>query len=153
MVILPDRLPAVFALVLAVVVAYAGFTTAREDLANARAQAEISFWGRGEYQPEPHTIERTGRTIEALLRQAPAHPEYLALQASYSGWRAYWEHDPERQADFAQQAVSSQYAALESRPAHRHSWSKMVEYASRTTTGEAMRVAAQARQQALQRAP
>lgn len=125
-------------------------TLLQQSLSFTGAQTEISFWGRGDYQPGQETVERIGRSIATQLQSAPEHPEYLALQANYAQWRAYWARGMEDQSRFAGLAVNSQYAALESRPAHRHSWSKMVEYASGSTTGEAMLHKAEARLRELQ---
>ncbi len=77
-------------LALALVGAYRGFTTFAQDLAFTNAQTELSFWGSDSYQPEPETIKYTGQTIDALLQNAPGHPEYLGLQANYAAWQAYW---------------------------------------------------------------
>ena len=146
----PSRLIAAPILVLALVAAYTGFTTFAQDLAFTNAQTELGFWGRDSYQAEPKTIKLTGQTIDALLQSAPGHPEYLGLQANYAAWRAYWATDTMERASYNRQAVQSQHKALQSRPAHRHSWSKMVEYAARANSGEAMLQQAQARLQALQ---
>jgi len=137
-------------LVLALVAAYTGFTTFAQDLAFTNAQTELSFWGRDNYQPEPKTIKHTGQAIQALLQSAPRHPEYRGLQASYAAWLSYWSENMDERAGFNSQAVQSQYIALQSRPAHRHSWTKMVEYADHASTGEAIRQQAQARLAALQ---
>ena len=146
----PARLMAAPILVLAVAAAYTGFTTFAQDLAFTNAQTELSFWGRDDYQPEPKTIKHTGQTINTLLQQVPGHPEYLGLQANYAAWQAYWAVDAVERACFNNQAAQSQNIALQSRPAHRHSWSKMVEYAARTSDSEAMLQQVQARLQALQ---
>jgi len=142
-------LPVVFAAALALMGAYTGFITFTQDLAFTGAQTELSFWGRDGYQPEAGTIARTGQSIDALLQGAPGNPEYLGLQASYATWQAYWAENTDERASFNAQAVQSQYKGLQSRPAHRHGWTKMVEYASRTTTGEPMLIAAQAHLRAL----
>ena len=146
----PAKLMAVPILALALVGAHRGLVTFRQDLAFTNAQTELSFWGRDTYQPESKTIRHTGHTIGTLLQDAPGHPEYLGLQANFAVWQAYRAKDPIERASFSRQAVQSQGAALQSRPAHRHSWSKMVEYASRATAGEAMLQQARARLQALQ---
>lgn len=145
----PAQLMAIPILALALVGAHRGFTTFRQDLVFTSAQTELSFWGRDTYQPEPKTISHTGQAIGALLQDAPGHPEYLGLQANFAAWQAYWAKDPIERASFSLQAVQNQKAALQSRPAHRHSWAKMVEYASRTRGGGDMRDTAQARQEAL----
>jgi hypothetical protein len=121
----------------------------QQNLAFTKAQTEVGFWGRGEYQPESSTIENTGRRINTLVQRSPGHPEYLGLQANYATWRGYWAQDMEERMAFSLQAMASQKSALQTRPAHRHSWSKMVEYAARTSTGEAAQIAAQAHLQAL----
>ena len=144
------RLTSILALLLAMVGAYTGFATFQQDLAFTTLQTELSFWGRDNYQPEPRTIKRTGQRIDVLLQKAPGHPDYRGLQATCGAWQAYWASDRDGRASLSQRAVQSQYAALESRPAHRHSWLKMVEYASRTRNGEALRLEAQARLKALQ---
>ena len=136
-------------LAMALMGVYTGFTTFAQDLAFSSARTELSFWGSDRYQPEPNTIERTGQSIDALLQGAPGNPEYLGLQANYAAWQAYWSENRDERAGFNGQAVQSQYKALQSRPAHRHSWSKMVEYASRTATGEAMLIDARDHLQAL----
>jgi hypothetical protein len=146
---IPSKLMVAPMLALVMVGVYTAFNSVQLNLAFTEARTELSFWGRGEYQPDAGTIEHTGDTIDALLRKDPDHPEYLALQASYSLWRAYWMQDMDERENLIQQAVSSQYSALKSRPSHRHSWSKMIEYASRTVDGEAMRDRARRQHEAL----
>lgn len=149
MIATPARLLALSALLLAITGACAGLFTVRQDLAFTRAQTEISFWGRGSYVPEAATIARTGHSVDALLAQSHGHPQYLALAAEYAIWRSHWAQDMAHKSSFAGQALSRQAAALQSRPAHRQSWLKMVEYASRTRDGEAVLKRAQTRLQAL----
>ena len=120
------------------------------DLLFTGVETELGFWGRGDYHPTEATIERTGRTLGELLSLSPADPQTLILRANYAAWRGYWAQDIQQGQHFNQQAVQAQYAALESRPAHRHSWSKMVEYAARASDGEVMLQQAQARLRALQ---
>jgi hypothetical protein len=137
-------------LVIALTGAYAGFTSFTQNLTFTRAETEVSFWGREGYQPLTTTIKRTGHGIESLLQNAPNHPQYLGLQATYFAWRGYWEdNNMDNRASFNTQAVQSQYQGLQSRPAHRHSWLKLLEYASRSSSGEAMAIEAQDRLQAL----
>jgi hypothetical protein len=136
-------------LAIALAGAYAGFTRFTQNLAFTAAETEVSFWGRERYQPQATTIKRTGHGIESLLQNAPNHPQYLGLQATYLAWRGYWEDNMDNRASFNTQAVQSQYQGLQARPAHRHSWLKLLEYASRSSSGEAMAIEAQARLQAL----
>jgi hypothetical protein len=124
-----------------------------QNLEFTAAETEVSFWGRGNYHPEAATIARTSQAMESLLTSQPAHPDYLALQANALVWLAYWAQEAEARATYAEQAVSTQYAALESRPAHRPSWEKLLEYASRSEGNEPMATLAQARINALNSAP
>lgn len=127
--------------------AYTGFTQIRQSLAFTAAETEVSFWGREGYQPQAITIVRTGQGIEALLQSAPGHAQYLGLHATYFAWRGYWEDNMDNRASYNSRARQSQYEGLQSRPGHRHSWLKLLEYASRSG-GEAMGTKAQARLQA-----
>jgi hypothetical protein len=109
-----------------------------QDLEFTRVQTEISFWGRGTYQPPQGIIEHAGDVLSGLLQAASAHPEMLELEAHYLAWSAYRAEDMDRRGHLMQAAVDSQYLALLSRPANRQGWSKMVEYASWAPNGEAM---------------
>ena len=146
---IPARLVALLALLLALALCFQAARLFRQDLLFTRVETELGFWGREAYHPRPATIERTGQQLHRLLARAPADPQYLVLLANYAAWRGYWAQDPEQGQQFERQAVQAQYAALESRPAHRQSWAKMLQYASRVQDGKAMRAAAQARLQAL----
>jgi hypothetical protein len=146
----PARSVAILALVLAVAGGYFGFATLVQDLAYTRVQTELSFWGREDYEPSQQAIDDTANTLQFLLAKSPSHPDFLILQARYSAWRAYWSEDLYAQEVFSREAMAAQYRALESRPAHRHSWSTMVEYASRARDGEATRQFAQERLALLQ---
>jgi len=62
--------------VLAVIVAWQSATLFRMDLAFTAAETELSFWGRGDYQPTEATRARISRELGVLLEGAPAHPDY-----------------------------------------------------------------------------
>ena len=122
-------------LLLTLTCVYFGLSLLVQDLAYTRAQTELSFWGRGNYQPTVQAIQAVSETLEDLLEGAPQHPEYLQLQANNFSWQAYWSENMLIRDDLNGEAVISQYRALQSRPAHRQGWSKMVEYASRASSG------------------
>lgn len=128
---------------------YCGYSLLVQDLAYTRAQTELSFWGRGNYKPTPQAILGVDQALQTLLEGAPGHPEYLELHAHYSAWQAYWTLDLLARDTLNGEAVTRQYRALVSRPAHRQGWSKMVKYASRASSGEVMRQLAQKRLQSL----
>jgi hypothetical protein len=116
---------------MAVTVAWQSATVFRLDLAFTAAETELSFWGRGDYQPDDASRQRTARALEALLVEAPRHPDYLALAAYHDAWRAYREDDPTLAQPYAVRALNNQYGAQLNRPAYRQGWEKMVGYARR----------------------
>lgn len=143
------KLPALVLLALALFGAWQGASLVQDDLAFNAARTQVSFWGRGNYQPTAATVDRTGKSIDTLVQHS-GHPEYLSLQAAWSSWRSHWTDNAGERAGYANRAVASQYAAMELRPAHRHGWIKMVEYASRDASGAARLEQAEVRLQALQ---
>lgn len=136
MLTLTNRTAALIALSLAITAAYQGAKTMVEDVAYTRVQTELGFWGRENYQPTPQRVMQTGQTIGGLVKQSPGHPEYLSLQAYYTSWQAYWSDDPGQREVLNRKALQLASDALPARPAHRQNWSKVVEYASRTSIGE-----------------
>jgi hypothetical protein len=124
------RIVAFIALVLAALGVVQAGELFQQNLLFTRAQTEVGFWGRGDYQPREATINRTHEQLGSLLRSSSAHPDYLGLQANAAAWQAYWSGTS------GQQAVTSQYAALQSRPGHRYSWVKLAEYIGRSTAIE-----------------
>lgn len=127
----------------------AGARTFLQDIAFTRVQTELSFWGRGAYRPDPLVVEHTGNALEALLRSAPEHPEFLELRAHYLIWQAYWSTDMDSRQALGRQALEAQQRALLSRPANRQGWSKMVEYTSRISGGDEMLQVARQRLESL----
>ena len=117
----------------------------QQDLLFTRAQTEVSFWGRGEYQPTPATIRGTEQQINQLVAITPDHPEYLSVQANSLAWQAYWAEDKETTQRYGNSAVNAQYQALESRPAHGRSWEKLAEYSASTEGNEALVLLGQSR--------
>ena len=139
----------VVVLILTLLLVAQGLRLFQQDLAFTAAETELSFWGRENYQPLQPAIERTGQRIDALLQQNPQHSSYLELQAYYLSWQGYWTDDVEQRLNFNDQALEAQYRALQTRPADRQAWLKMVEYSARTVDGEALLAEAQSRARAL----
>ncbi len=146
----PARPVAALVLLLALMGAYLGFDLLVQDLAYTRAETELSFWGRDNYQPTPTAILDTGQTLQTLLERAPRHPDYLELQGRYTAWQAYWAEDVPASDALRREAVTSQHHSLLSRPAYRPGWSIMVEYATNANSGEAVLQLAQKRLESLQ---
>ena len=101
-----------------------------ENLQFTNAETEVSFWGRENYQPTAKAVKRSTRTIDALLSDSSRHPSYLSLHANVLAWLAYWEADESAQDLLVKQTIAVQIRAIKSRPAHRQSWIKLVEYLS-----------------------
>ena len=124
------------ALAIAITVAWQAATLFRLDLAFTAAETELSFWGRGNYQPTAATREHIQRELDALLAAAPGQPNYLALAAYHDAWLAYREDDPDAARPYALRAASAQFGAQQNRPAYRQGWAKLVEYARRAGNAE-----------------
>ena len=146
-----DKFFAICCLALALAGVVQGVNLFRQNLLFIEAETEVSFWGRGSYIPTEKTIGNTNRSIDTLLGHQPAHPGYLALQASALVWQAYWAAESDQQQGLGRRAIGVQQAALISRPAHRHSWTKLIEYAQRTQGEETLIHQAQAGLKGLQR--
>lgn len=105
------------ALLIAIILAWQATALVRQDLAFTAVETEVSFWGRGSYQPDELTIARTGQRLDALLQAAPAHPAYQSLAASYWDWQVYWADNAEQEQLYAQRAQQARDIARQSRPA------------------------------------
>lgn len=126
-----------------------GWRAFSQDLEYRRLVTEVGFWGREGYLPTDEVLAQTARDLDRLLAQAPGQPDYLALRASVFAWQGYASEDIDTRIAFSNRAVQTQYSALRARPAHRHGWVKMVQYASRSTAGAARLEQAQQRLQSL----
>jgi hypothetical protein len=136
------RLVSLLAIPLALGIMTQALRLARSDLLFTQAETEVSFWGRDSYHPTPGTIEATGSSITQLVSLSPQHPDYLALQAAFHDWQAYWSEDFSASRKFSAAAVAAQHGALESRPAHRRDWLALSRYASRVPETKTMRIRA-----------
>jgi hypothetical protein len=137
------------ALAITLLATYTAYTTLRLDLTFTNAKTEVSFWGRGNYQPTDKTRAKTGAQVDTLLAKAPTNPEYLRLAANRAAWEAFWVEEPDRRQALRELAMWQQHWALQARPAHRQSWQKLVEYASRAPGGEPLLAEARHRLQGL----
>lgn len=139
------------ALLLSVMLAWGAGKLFLDDLTFTAAEVEISFWGRGNYQPTATTRSRIGSMLDTLLAGAPQHPGYLGLAANYYGWEAYRADTSALGRALGQQAVETQFAAQRSRPAYRQGWLTMVGYAERAEGARRQLELAQERLRTLQR--
>ena len=103
----------------------------QQDLRFTESETEVSFWGRGNYQPTEATVLRTNLAMNHLLNTTPHHPAYLSLQANSHAWQAYWAKNAEASQKFAEKAVQLQTSAVQYRPAHLQSRVKLAEYTAR----------------------
>ena len=128
--------PLALALVLVLALGWQAARLFRLDLLFTATASEVSFWGRGTYQPDQPVRERTGRELQRLLKASPAQPDYLTLAASYYSWEAYRAPNAAVANKYDRLALDAQYAAQLSRPAYRQGWEKMIGYASRIEGAE-----------------
>lgn len=136
---------ALLALALCLASAVGGWRVFTQDLQYRRLVTEVGFWGRDGYTPSAEVLASTAHDLDALLVQAPRQPDYLSLRATVFAWQAHASADVDERIALGNKAMRAQYASLPSRPAHRHAWLKMVQYASRATTGATMLEQAQER--------
>ena len=127
-----QRATAAIALLLALALVWQGLNLFQRDLAFTAAETEVSFWGRGEYQPAERTRAATGRAVENLVAAAPAQPDYLSLAASYYAWRAWWAGEAAAESAYNAQALAARYAAQQSRPAYRQGWEALADHVARS---------------------
>lgn len=139
------KLHALAALSLAVALTWESAALLRQDLSFTAAETEVSFWGRGSYQPTAATRAATGRQLEWLLAGSPGHPGYLTLAANYHAWEGFWADTPEAEQEHNGQALAAQFLAQQHRPAYRPGWEKLLGYARRVAGGEAVAALAQQR--------
>lgn len=139
------------ALVLMLLVLRDGTKLFADNLKFTDVETEVSFWGRGQYQPVQKTIERTRRSIESLVAASNRHPSYRNLSASASAWFAYWATDSADRERFVQSSITAQTEAIKSRPAHRQSWIKLIEYLANTNNSSETEVWARKQLAGLQR--
>jgi len=118
--------------------AASSFRLAQQDFLYTSVATEVSFWGRGDYEPTAFTTELAVRGVERLIQQAPANSKYLSLQAKLYSWQGYWAQDTSTKSEFGQMAVASQYSALGHRPAYLQSWKNLSEYVGRTRHNPSM---------------
>ncbi|MCB1848604.1 MAG: hypothetical protein KDI04_14835 [Halieaceae bacterium] len=113
-----SRAAAALALLLALAVVEQGFSLFQRDLAFTAAETEVSFWGEGNYQPTAAKREWVGQQVGELLAEAPGHPEYQLLAASYYAWQAYWAEDPKLEQQYTHKGQQAREYARQSRPAY-----------------------------------
>jgi len=87
--------------------AASSFRLAQQDFLYTSVATEVSFWGRGDYEPTAFTTELAVRGVERLIQQAPANSKYLSLQAKLYSWQGYWAQDTSTKSEFGQMAVAS----------------------------------------------
>jgi len=122
-------------LVLCLLSLFSGWRMFTQDIQYRRLVTEVGFWGREGYTPTASVLEATARDLDTLLKQSPVQPDYLSLRATVYSWQAHGSEDIDERIVLGNRAMQAQYASLQARPAHRHTWLKMVQYASRATTG------------------
>lgn len=120
------RAAIVFPLVLMLaVLLLASLRIIRADLAFRSAEVEVSFWGRGQYQPEASAIAAADAALRRALELRPRQAEYLRLQSRLLMWQAYWSDSRERAAELELRAIAILLRAARLRPAHTATWQEL----------------------------
>lgn len=147
----PAKLTALCALALVLLGMWWAGHLFQKNLQFTATATEVGFWGRGEYRPLEPTVHRTTLDLKALLQSGPDYPDYLELHANALVWQSFWAAQAEQREQYMRQALVSQLLALQSRPAYRQGWLKLLEYAARSTDGGELEVRARQQLVALQR--
>ena len=92
------------------------------DIHFAKANTELSFWGRQDYRPQQSRVSTAWQNITAALAGWPGNPDYLDAKARLLMWQAYWEEQQALAENLSQQALEIKLNALARRPARRQSW-------------------------------
>ena len=123
------KLPVLLTLPLVLLLAGSAWQHIPNNLLFAQLEAELPFWGQEGYHPTDATRTRTSNGIAHLTTTAPENPNYWTLRAGQQAWEAWWAEDQAAATTHNKAAADAQWQALQSRPAHGHSWQKMLEYA------------------------
>ena len=92
------------------------------DIHYSRANTELSFWARQDYQPQQFRVSMVDQNITAALVHWPGNPDYLEAKARLLMWQAYWQEQQALAENLSQEALLVKLNALERRPARRQSW-------------------------------
>ena len=122
------RLTAWAGLLLATAVILQAQAVMRTDLTFTALETEVSFWGRGTYQPSEPRRQWVDEGIGQLLQASPRHPDFLELSAAQLAWEAYWSEDVPMRSQLQEQALAVQFSAVQGRPGYRQGWQKLLQY-------------------------
>ena len=121
------------------------------DIHFTSLETEVSFWGRGSYEPTVSTRANVDAKLQAMLQNFPANAPILTLRASQLAWEGYWADSSEAHLQYTQEAMEAELAALYARPAYGQGWLKLLQYQAVDESGEELHQEARARLQKLKR--
>lgn len=127
------------------------FKTIQHDLIFSELETEVSFWGRGAYQPTQATRRSIASRLEHQLQISPQNSRLLTLRANQLAWEGFWSESDEDYSRYLRQAIETQYASLLTRPAYGQGWSKLLQYQAVDEAGEELHELARVQMQKLQR--
>ncbi|MEP4486932.1 MAG: hypothetical protein ABJ013_14980 [Halioglobus sp.] len=137
--------------VVLVLLAWFAFKAIQHDLIFDELEAEVSFWGRGSYQPTESTRHSIASRLEKQLQINPKLTRLRALEASRLAWEGYWSSTDRDYKQFSRLAIEAQYASLATRPAYGQGWSKLLQYQAADELGEELHEVARVQLQKLKR--
>jgi len=136
-------------LLLLMALAYFAVSAFIQDVQFTELETEVSFWGRGSYQPVEEVRSGVDQGIQNLLGMFPDDSRVLALRASQYAWEAYWEPSIAQRQHFGRAALQTQFASQRLRPAYGQGWSKLLQYQAVDVQGQELHAVAKVQLQNL----
>ena len=121
------------------------------DIHFTSLETEVSFWGRGSYEPTVSTRTHVDAQLQMALQNYPANAPLLTLRASQLAWEGYWADSSNDHLQYTRAAMEAELAALYARPAYGQGWLKLLQYQVVDESGEELHQEARARLQKLKR--
>ena len=121
------------------------------DIQFTSLETEVSFWGRGSYEPTVSTRADVDAQLSLALQHYPTSAPLLTLRASQLAWEGYWAVSSEDQLQYTRVAMEAELASLHARPAYGQGWLKLLQYQAVDEAGEELHEVARAQMQTLKR--
>ena len=121
------------------------------DIQFTSLETEVSFWGRGTYQPTGPTRADVDAQLSLALQTYPTNAPLLTLRASQLAWEGYWSVSSEYQLQYTRAAMEAELASLHARPAYGQGWLKLLQYQAVDESSEELHREARVQLQKLKR--
>ena len=121
------------------------------DIKFTSLETEVSFWGRGSYEPTVSTRAHVDTQLSLALQTYPTNAPLLTLRASQLAWEGYWAVSSEDQLQYTRVAMEAELASLHARPAYGQGWLKLLQYQALDESSEELHREARVQLQKLKR--